>query len=503
MAGFMGKHPIFIPGQGGMVTIGGARTQKLASVLGYTLCGFGYQGNIIANDPKGELAAISQNQVSTNRHTVIWNPFRLHGLPHENINLLGHFRPNDPAVITKLANTCETHLPLSGSGNARFFERTSRKYAGGAATTCLELFDELTYPDWIRAINLMIQGGEDWDSFAARMRQSRFSLAREAEAEIAEGRANDGGGFRGAMGELAQATQAFSDPLLMDALSGPFDWSYEELLSQTERFNVYIIVPAEYVSLWDIVIRMHFTCAFSFKSEAPNAPEQLWIIDEAATLGTNPMLERAFSIGAGMGIKPWAVFQSLEQMNRIGKGAKDIILSSAAVRQFFGIRDLESARTVSAMCGVSSLSYDDKLQQMQAAKRKHHAALGMMNGKDFMQTALAYRHEAEQERHRAVIRRPLRTPDEILNTPAQGQYIFCDQIKKVIYCERRPYYEQHWMAGKFHPNPFYGPSDKVRIKNRWVGHSWRKVLTMDPPPRLRHLRQYRNRPVSYIEGFAP
>lgn len=503
MTGFLGKRPIFIPGQGGCLLVGGARTQKLASTLGYTLCGFGYQGNIIVNDPKGELAAVSQNQTHTGKHTVHWNPFRLHGLPHDRINPLGHIRPVDPAIITKLANTCATLLPLSGGGNARFFERTSRKYAGGAAATCLELFDELTFLDWNHAINLMIQGGDAWESFATQMRNSRFALAREAEAEIAQGRKSESGGFRGAMGELAQAFQAFADPILMDAVSPPFDFSYEELLSSEHRFNVYLMTPAEYISEWEVPLRMHFTSAFIFKREAPTAPGQLWVIDEAGQLGANPMLEQAFSYGAGIGVRPWAVFQSLDQLNRVGKDAKGVILSSSAVRQFFGVRDLDTARIVSAMCGEQTLEYNDDLQQMQAAQRKHQAAIAMMSGQSFMQAAMAYRHEAAQEKHRAVIRRPLRTPDEVLNSPPQAQYVFCDQVKKVIYCERRPYYEQHWMAGKFHPNPFYPPSDTVKTKNRWFGYSRRRVLEMDAPPRLRHLRQYRDRPVSYIEGFAP
>lgn len=501
--GFFAGKPLFFSGMGGTCLIAGARTQKLTSVLAYTLCGVGYVGNLLALDPKGELAAISQNQSHTGKHTTFWNPLGVHGLPQDRINPLAHIRHDDASIITKLLQTCETALPLSGSPTGKFFERTSRKFAGGIAVVCAERDGELTFPSWVAAITLLISGGDAWLDFAYLMSISEHAIAREAEAEIAQGRASGATWFEGVLAELAQAFQVFTDPVLMKALSPPFDFSYEELLSEAERFNVYLIVPADFISQWSLVLKMHFTCARIFKGENPSGPRQLWMIDEAGLLGANPMLEQMFVFGAGIGIKPIAVFQSLKQLDEVGKNARGIILSSAAVRQFFGVRDLETARYVSAMCGDQHLSFDDERLQAQAAHRKREAALSILNGGNILESALKYRHEAAQEVQRSSIKRPLRTPDEILNTPPGKQYIFCDHIQKLIYCDRKPYFEQHWMAGRYHPNPYHPPIEKVRIKNRFFGHSWRRVLKKDPPKHLRHLRQYQTRPLSYIEGFEP
>jgi type IV secretion system protein VirD4 len=155
------------------------------------------------------------------------------------------------------------------------------------------------------------------------------------------------------------------------------------------------------------------------------------------------------------------------------------------------------------MCGEQHLSYDDEHQQALAAHRKRQVALSVLGGGNIMEAALNYRHEAKMQTEKSAIKRPLRTPDEVLNTPSDRQYIFSDHIPKVIYCERKPYYEQSWMAGRYHPNPYHPPAYKVRIKNKRFGHSWRRVLEKDPPKHLRHLRQYQTRPLSYIEGFEP
>jgi type IV secretion system protein VirD4 len=55
--------------------------------------------------------------------------------------------------------------------------------------------------------------------------------------------------------------------------------------------------------------------------------------------------------------------------------------------------------------------------------------------------------------------------------------------------ERAPYYEQAFMAGRYHPNPYHPPADRVRVKTRW-GAVWRPVIHERVPQACAHYPQY-------------
>ena len=73
--------------------------------------------------------------------------------------------------------------------------------------------------------------------------------------------------------------------------------------------------------------------------------------------------------------------------------------------------------------------------------------------------------------------------------PPDRQLIWVDGVAKPIWGERAPYYEQRFMAGRYHPNPYHPPADKVRVKTR-LGHEWRRVMREPVPQEFAHYPQY-------------
>ncbi len=500
--GFDDNASLSFGGQGGIITCAGPRVGKFVTSQAYTLLGIGYQGNIVMLDPKGEGACVSSNQCLTGKNIVHWNPLGLHGLMQDRINPVGHIRDNSPTVTLDMKTTMETMMPPSGAANGEYFERRGRMWAGAIGLTVTERDGELTMREWLRAVQLLIQGGDPWLEFAYLMHTSRHESVRDVEADIAANIGGEGGGVRGILGEISKAFDVFSDDVLLKAVSPPFSFSFEELLSQSARYNVHLIVPSEFLSLWAVPLRMMFASAMVFKTRAPSAPKQLWMVDEAGQLGANPMLVAMFTIGAGQNIQPWAIFQSFDQMNKLAKDARNILLSSAGALQVFGVRDIETAKFVSDYCGEETLLYHDEHKKLSAAQRKHDAALALLKGEDFLRHALTMRNAKQQAREPSVKHRKLRTPDEVLNTPSDLQYIFCDHVDKTILCHRKRYFDQRFTAGRYLPNPLHPPMDKVQIATR-RGPQWRRIIEIDPPQKFRHLRQYQTRPLQYVEGFAP
>jgi type IV secretion system protein VirD4 len=112
-----------------------------------------------------------------------------------------------------------------------------------------------------------------------------------------------------------------------------------------------------------------------------------------------------------------------------------------------------------------------------------------MEGADPFMTGLGMRQQAYEEQHRTKQRRMLQTPDEVMNAKPGSQFIFADSVGKPILASRAPYYEQVFMAGRYHPNPYHPPANKVRVKTK-LGHTMRNVKHKRVPKRYADYPQY-------------
>jgi type IV secretion system protein VirD4 len=111
--------------------------------------------------------------------------------------------------------------------------------------------------------------------------------------------------------------------------------------------------------------------------------------------------------------------------------------------------------------------------------RARHAADKALNrlieGADVIGAMIDYEHYSREAALQSKQMRMLRTEAEILSMPSDKQIIHADGLPHPIEADRKPYYEQRFMAGRFYPNPYYPPLDKVRVKTRF-GHTWLRVI---------------------------
>lgn len=384
---------------------------------------------------------------------------------------------------------CQNVITMSGSATGKFFEERGREFLEGICLTLVKMKGVLTLPELYEVINTIPGGGPRWLSFAFEMKESGFPISERIEEEIAISRDDNTGGFRGIMGEMFKGFAALSDDLLMDAVSPPYDFDIADLCSSDRRQNLYLMPPEDFIEGWSGVLKSIFVAAKIYKSRAPSAPRQTWILDEAAQLGRFPLIMDLYSIGAGRGIRPWAFFQSMEQIKKVGPGAESIIPSSAACQSYFAVRDLETAEKLSKRIGHQTLNYVDPAKRAAARHARNKAVNALMNGKDAFEVGLNMAHHAQSIDRPKHIRRALREPDEIIGTPRNRQYLWVDGVQHPIHAGRAPYFEQRSMAGKYFPNPFHPPLDRVRVKTLF-GHRWKKVIREPLPPEHAHFPQY-------------
>ena len=321
-SGLYRGRPILTKTPGGTLLVAGARGGKMRDILAQNICGGMNAGSLVMLDPKGEGAAISKGAYLSDKSKFYWNPAEQHNLQSNRVNPVDYMRKDNRTLVSDVKVFCENMIPLSGSANGQYFERRGREFLEAICLTLVEREGVLTLPRLYRAINLIPVGGDAWLKFGFDMNESGFEIAQRVEAEIANGSEREGNGFQGICGELFKAFAALSDPVLLDSVSPPFDFSLEDMTRSDQRTNLYLMPPAEFISPWSSVIKAIFVAGMIYKSRAPSAPRQTWILDECAELGGFPLVMRLFSYGAGIGIRPVAVFQSTYQMkeNRPGSG---------------------------------------------------------------------------------------------------------------------------------------------------------------------------------------
>lgn len=489
LVGFLGKRLLTYSAMGGAVCVAGARSGKLRDLLAYNICCGIHAPTMVILDVKGELAAISQNQTPDHKFCIYWNPAALHGLPRHRINPVDYIRSDSPTLVSDTKVFAENMIPPSGSPQSEYFEGRAREFLEALVLTLTRLHGALSLPDIYRAINLVVIGGEKWLDLAFDMSASGFDQAERIEEEIAAGRDDSSGGFRGILGELTKAFSCLSDPVLLDSVSPPFDFSLSQLCESEQTYNLYLMPPSEFVEAWAPIIKSIFVAARTYKARTPSAPRQTWILDECGQLGGFPLVIRLFTRDAGLGIRPWAFFQSTKQMKALGPDGENLILSSAALRSFFGVRDEDSAATISRMLGDQTLAYIDPHRRAAALHAKSRAVRAIIGGGDPFKAGMEIAHQSRLADLPVLRPRRLLSTDEILGMPPGRQIIFADGLSHAIYAERRAYFDQRFMAGRYHPNPYFPPDSHVRVRTRW-GYRWRRVVVEPVPRAFAHYPQY-------------
>lgn len=485
------------------ITIAGAGAGKMTTLLAYFIA-FNAMNRMFVLDPRGEIAAVTMPNFARHRSfAYCLNPCGIAGLPMHRCNPLDILSLSSPRFHADCKFIAEALIPFSGGGNSRYFEMRARDWVENLIKSLIEQSGRVSFPTLFRAVNLIETDAQRWADQLQAMLGSAFESVRRTAGEMLTKQQDSPKEFGSILGELYAHLSFLDDPMLQEALEEP-DFSLSALCDPHQAATLFVNVPIEYVQLWAPVLRTMFTVAMLYKSRAPQAPRLTMIVDEAGQLGNFDALLRAFTFGRGAGVRAWALFQDTGQIvKNYGQPGLQGFLGSSALRQFFGVRDYQTASMISAMLGNETLEYDDTLRQAEAQRSRFSAAMRIMNGDDPFQAMYDMRHYQEASQNRTKQARPLLTPDEVLAMPEDRQILFVSgKNLKPITAERHPYFMRPEMAGRFLPNPYHPPLDSVTIPSK-RGARVHKVVRELVPAALAHLPQYQDGKWSYVEGYRP
>lgn len=499
--GFFGRHAIHLDGDAPLLTIGGAGSGKLRDLLGHVAINAKGE-RMLWLDPRGEILSICQHTFApANEYAYAWNPFRIAGLPSHSCNLLDILRLDDPRLHADAKFICANLLPLTGSANGQYFELRAREWLEAIMKSLVEIFGAVSFPDLWRTINLIEGNPELWAEMLEMMLRSRFADVRRVAAEMMSKQQESSKEFGAILGEIYANLSFLSDPALLASLEGG-DFSPAVLCDPDIVASIFMNVPAEYLKLWAPVLRTFFTVVMLYKSRVPQAARITAVVDESGQLGNFEALLSAFTYGRGFGIRTWALFQDIGQIARnFDPSAVQSFMGSAQVRQFFGVRDLQTAQLISGMLGTQTLSYDGFEYQQAAKREKWQAAKQALFGNDPLAHGYDLGHYARNAEHRTKQARPLMSGDEILNLPEDKQLLFISGLNLMpILGDKWAYYARRENAGRYLPNPYHPPADKVRIATRF-GSKWARVLDQPVPAKWAAFPQYQSGRALSVAGY--
>jgi len=506
--GFFNGRPLCYDGHAGVVISAGPRTGKFTCWISYNLAlGASHHHRIIL-DIKAEAYKTTSLLAPENRFVYAWNPSRIEGVQYNRINPTDYIHINSHKLIEDAIAYCKMAIPRSGATNAKFFELRARWFCQNLILILTEIDGVLMLPRLYWAINLLIVGGDEWlEKIAFEMSRSRFEDVRNCEAEIANLRYREGGGWDGIVGELSTRFACLASPQVRESLSPPYSMSLKDLTDPKQLYALYLCPPGEYVRQWALVIKSVFLAAKTYRSAAHSAPRQIWLIDEAAQVleGGAEFIQDAYTIGAGSwGVTPITVWQSTYQMKALHADAENILTASAGLQVYFGIRDFPSADRLSRRIGVETREYDDTAAQTKARQAYNEAVLNVLDGGDVLGPGLEMHHFDQASRIRSKQQRLVRTADEILTMPSDKMYVFMDGVPGAIYADRIPCFQVPWMNGRLLDNPYAPiPSRHVSIATPYSSEL-RRVITEKVPDRYAHFPQYQETGEwRFVEGFRP
>lgn len=502
--GYWKDKPMHLDGDAPMITIGGAGSGKQRDLLSFVVCNSPGQRMAVL-DPRGELASISRHMHAVHGECAWhWNPIGLCGLPQNCLNPLDILNPSSPTLHADIKFIVEGLIPLSGGGNGRYFELRGREWLENLIKALVEQNGRVSLPALYKVVNLIETDRRRWADMLEAMLKSRFESVRRTAAEMLTKQQDTPKEFGAILGEIYAHMNFLDDPALLDSL-GDSDAAFDALCDDGQAWKLFLNVPAEYLSIWSPLVRLFFTVIMICKSRHPESPRVLLVVDEAGQLGRFEALLRAFTYGRGAGIRAWAIFQDVGQIVRnFDSSALQSFLGSAQMRQFFGVRDYETAQLISNMLGDETLSYDDDLQQSAAGKQRREMMRSLLvEGGDPFEAANRIKQARFEETHRSRQRRSLMTPDEVLAMPEDRQILFISGKSLMpVQGWKWPFYSRREMAGMYLANPNHPPIDSVPIATRF-GTKRVAIITESVPRRLESFPQYASGSWSYVKGFKP
>jgi len=162
-------------------------------------------------------------------------------------------------------------------------------------------------------------------------------------------------------------------------------------LLNNKPMTIYLVLPPEKLLSHRALLRLWVVTLMTVVMRRARLPKQrtLFLLDEAAQLGSLDLLPQAVSLLRGYGLQLWTFWQDLSQMIRLYPHNWESLVNNAAVLQVFGVPGHASRHTWRAILGeadaqlASELHPDEMLVAITGKGTARHTRANYLTDKAF------------------------------------------------------------------------------------------------------------------------
>lgn len=248
----------------------------------------------------------------------------------------------------------------------------------------------------------------------------------------------------------------YRDPTVAHVTSRS-DWRIADLVSAEHPVSLYLVVPPSDISRTKPLIRLilnqigrRLTESLPLQDVRAKRHKVLFMLDEFPALGRLDFFEAALAFMAGYGLRAFLIGQSLNQTEK-AYGPNNSILDNCHVRIAFASNDERTAKRISDALGTAT---ELRAQRNYAGHR--------------LSPWLGHLMVSRQE-----TARPLLTPGEIMQLPAQDEIVMVSGLPP-IYATKIRYFDDKNFVDRVLPPPALSAGTYLdRPPERpddWTGH---------------------------------
>ena len=348
--------------QGHGLTFGATRSGKGVSAVIPAL--LSYSGSMVVIDPKGENAwATAERRRRMGQRVVILDPWgevhKRYGSkasppvtePTTRFNPLSYIDPDSEDFSDEVGAIADA-LVIPGTGEPHWTDSARELISGLIASQVmldpgkahLGLVRKAIASDDDQLAKLVAEIIErDPDSLSARKLQ-RFGKAAGNKEFIS-------------IRSTAETQTAILDSrrLIESMITGEPAFNLDELASSP--VTLYLVLPLDRLRTHGRWLRMILTMAIraiARRDEPPPLPV-LFLLDEMGTVGGLTMVEQAFGLMAGVGIRIWGFLQDVNQLKRDYPDSWETFISNSSVIQAMKVSDVSTSDYLSGLLGTTTL----------------------------------------------------------------------------------------------------------------------------------------------------
>ncbi len=351
--------PVLMEGEGHLITVAPTGAGKGVGCIIPAL--LRHQGPVIVIDPKGENAMVTAGRRrELGQEVVVIDPMQITSLDTAGLNPLDLITPDSASGVDDAVALVQALLPDDFGGDKNLYWVSRGRQALLAAILHVATDYEPEQQNLAQVRKLINEMAVNPDKGARALANSRHPEARAIADNLKISAPETLGGI---LSFAQEGIDFLRGPLVeRSTRQSTFDLS---AITSGKPLSIYVVLPPHMLESHARLLRLWISTLLTLVMRRRNRPPEptLFILDEAAQLGTLAQLRQALTLLRGYGLQTWSFWQDVSQLQLLYPRDWQTMVNNCRVIQAFGANNLTAASSMASLMGfVTGTGLLDLLQ---------------------------------------------------------------------------------------------------------------------------------------------